>query len=421
MLMLHKPLHLTEYVPAKAVDLTPDEAGSLRRLLPSMSVSPSWDAPGTFDVVPGSEVGVVALDSRVVIVRPKVPADRVLFLLSYALDPVRWQDRQAAYAAETDLVEGMAALYGRELQRALKRGVLQGYRVEEDSLTTLKGRVRFDDQLRRRFGMSAPIEVRFDDYTTDTDLNRLLLTALVRLSRMPIRSRNVRSTLSFCSAVLAEGVSSVDLSPDTIPAITWNRLNQHLRIAADLAELVIRSTSIEVAEGARPGAGLVVDMNQAFEQFLRVALREAIGLTSTSFPEGSKVRAPLDAKGKVRLEPDLSWWQAGRCRFVGDAKYKRISVSGIKHPDLYQLLAYVIALDLPAGLLIYAAGEAESVEHTVPQAGKRLEVTTIDLSGTPSEILGRVNRLAGRVRAIAEQADQVHRSTAHTPPVMTNQ
>ena len=182
--MLHKPLKLTEYVPAKAVDLTPDEAGSLRRLLPSMSVSPSWEAPGTYDIVPGSEVGVVALDSRVVIVRPKVPADRVLFLLSFALDPIRWQDREATYASETDLVEGMAALYGRELNRALRRGVLQGYRVEEDSLTTLRGRVRFDDQLRRRFGMSAPIEVRFDDYTTDTDLNRLLLSALRRLSRL---------------------------------------------------------------------------------------------------------------------------------------------------------------------------------------------------------------------------------------------
>lgn len=184
---------------------------------------------------------------------------------------------------------------------------------------------------------------------------------------------------------------------------------------------MIRSTSIEVAEGTRKGAGLVVDMNQAFEQFLRVALREAIGLTAASFPEGSKVRASLDAKGKVRLEPDLSWWQAGRCRFVGDAKYKRISVSGINHPDLYQLLAYVIGLDLPAGLLVYAAGEADSVEHTVSHAGKRLEVTTIDLSGTPSEILDRVDRLTGRVRALAEEGGQAHRSAPHGAPVMTNQ
>ncbi|MGB3055253.1 MAG: hypothetical protein WBB52_10405 [Acidimicrobiales bacterium] len=419
--MLHKPLKLTEYVPAKAVDLTPDEAGSLRRLLPSMSVSPSWEAPGTYDIVPGSEVGVVALDSRVVIVRPKVPADRVLFLLSFALDPIRWQDREATYASETDLVEGMAALYGRELNRALRRGVLQGYRVEEDSLTTLRGRVRFDDQLRRRFGMSAPIEVRFDDYTTDTDLNRLLLSALRRLSRLPIRSQRVRSTLSFCSSVLAEGVTAVDFTPATMPVIAWNRLNRHFKVAADLAELVIRSTSIEVAEGTRQGAGLVVDMNQAFEDFLRVALREALGLSSSSFPEGRKVRSALDVHGKIKLEPDLSWWQSGRCRFVGDAKYKRINVSGIKHPDLYQLLAYVIGLDLPAGLLVYAAGEAEAVEHVIPHAGKRLEVTTVDLSGKPTAILGRVDRLARRVRSLAAEANPTDLAGAHHTAVMTNQ
>lgn len=419
--MLHKPLKLTEYVPAKAVDLTPDEAGSLRRLLPSLSVSPSWDAPGTYDIVPGSEVGVVALDSRTVVVRPKVPADRVLFLLSFALDPIRWQDREATYASEADLVEGMAALYGRELKRALRRGVLQGYRVEEDSLTTLRGRVRFDDQLRRRFGMSAPIEVRFDDYTTDTDLNRLLLSALRRLSRLPIRSQRVRSTLSFCSAVLAEGVTPVDFTPATMPAIAWNRLNRHIKVAADLAELVIRSTSIEVADGTRLGAGLVVDMNQAFEDFLRVALREALGLSSSSFPEGRKVQSRLDIHGKIRLEPDLSWWQNGRCRFVGDAKYKRVNVSGIKHPDLYQLLAYVIGLDLPAGLLVYAAGEAEAVEHVVAHAGKRLEVTTIDLSGTPTTILDRVDQLARRVRTLATEAYPRDPSRAHRTPVMTNQ
>jgi 5-methylcytosine-specific restriction enzyme subunit McrC len=351
----------------------------------------------------------------VVIVRPKVPADRVLFLLSYALDPVRWQDRQATYAAEPDLVEGMAALYGRELQRALKRGVLQGYRVEEESLTTLRGRVRFDDQLRRRYGRNVPIEVRYDDYTADTDLNRLLLAALRRLSRLPIRSKRVRSTLNFGHAVLTEGVTAVELSPDTIPAMTWNRLNQHFRVAADLAQLIIGSTSIEIARGTRRGAGLVIDMNQAFEQFLRVALRETIGLTAASFPEGNKVRVPLDAKDKVRLEPDLTWWQDGRCRFVGDAKYKRINVAGIKHPDLYQLLAYTIGLDVPAGLLIYAAGEADSVQHTVIHADKRLEVTTIDLSGTPSEILDRVAQLARRVQALAVEAQ------LRVPPTMTYQ
>ena len=49
--------------------------------------------------------------------------------------------------------------------------------------------------------------------------------------------------------------------------------------------------------------------------------------------------------------------------------------------DIYQMLAYVTALDLPGGMLVYAKGEAEPVVHTVRHTGKRLEIAALDLSG----------------------------------------
>ena len=72
--------------------------------------------------------------------------------------------------------------------------------------------------------------------------------------------------------------------------------------------------------------------------------------------------------------------------------------------DLYQLLAYTIALDLPGGLLIYAHGEAEEVVHRVNYAGKRLEVAALDLSGTIDDLRTRVAELADRVRALHREA-----------------
>ncbi len=369
-----------------------------------MTVTPAWDGAG-YDLLPGSEIGVVALDSRDVVVRPsKATTDRVLFLVSYALEPARWQDRAASYAAASDIVEGMAALFGHELRRALRRGVLQGYRVTEDALTTVRGRVRFDEQLRRRFATTLPVEVRFDEYTEDTDLNRVLRAALWRLGRLPIRLPQVRSGLAFCSAVLADNVTLVDYAPGELPTLQWNRLNEHFRIAGDLALLILQATSVEIAAGASRGAGFVVDMNVVFEQFVRTALREELGLAASPFPPGDRVRVRLDEDERVRLEPDLSWWSDDACLFVGDAKYKRISVKGINHPDLYQLLAYTVALNLPAGLLVYAVGEAERVVHHVVHAGKQLHVTTVDLSGPPDEILRDVARIARRVRQLASEA-----------------
>ena len=63
------------------------------------------------------------------------------------------------------------------------------------------------------------------------------------------------------------------------------------------------------------------------------------------------------------------------------------------------MLAYCIAADLPSGLLIYAAGEDEGGTHRINHAGKTIEVTTLNLTGTPEDIRAEVTCLAERVRA----------------------
>ena len=45
----------------------------------------------------------------------------------------------------------------------------------------------------------------------------------------------------------------------------------------------------------------------------------------------------------MKLRPDLSWWEAKKCVFVGDVKYKKLAPAGFKHGDLYQMLAYTVA------------------------------------------------------------------------------
>ena len=69
----------------------------------------------------------------------------------------------------------------------------------------------------------------------------------------------------------------------------------------------------------------------------------------------------------MRLAPDLTWWDGPTCTFVGDAKYKNVSGERVPNADLYQLLAYATALDLPGGLLAYARGEADQSDISGPQ------------------------------------------------------
>lgn len=149
-----------------------------------------------------------------------------------------------------------------------------------------------------------------------------------------------------------------------------------------------------------------MNMNLVFQEFVTVALREALGLSSRTFGESGI--PSLDKEGRVSLRPDLTWRRDGECIFVGDAKYKNVAEDGVPNADLYQLLTYVTALDLPAGLLVYAKDQDEVATYTatyrVRGSGKRLEVAALDLSGDLDQVLARVGRLAHTVRGLADEA-----------------
>ena len=194
-------------------------------------------------------------------------------------------------------------------------------------------------------------------------------------------------------------VSDVEYRPTHLPDVPINPLNAHYQPTLALARLILKSGTVELAAGKVESASFLIDMNRVFEDFVVVGLREALGLTEYTFPQEARGRELWLAAGqKVRLKPDISWWQGDRCVFVGDAKYKRTTVHGAQNHDIYQALAYAVATGLPSALLIYAHGEDDPKKYDIPTANKRIEVAVLDLQGQPDEILERVKRLAGKVR-----------------------
>ena len=57
-----------------------------------VDVSPTIDPAGGYRLRPSSYVGAVNVGELAVIVRPKIPVDRVMFLMTYAMDPRHWRD-----------------------------------------------------------------------------------------------------------------------------------------------------------------------------------------------------------------------------------------------------------------------------------------------------------------------------------------
>lgn len=395
---MRPPLTLHEHRTEPGIELSVAERDLLRELIPSLLITPSVGREGCYDLRPGSYVGTVDLGSLSVVILPKIPVSRTMFLISYALDPGSWTERGFDFSEERSLVEAIVPGFVRQVRRALHRGPLESYRTEEASLNTMRGRLRVGDQLRRRYGAYPPIEVTYDEYTEDVEENRLIKAALHRLARMRMRSSTAKRSLRRFDSAL-ERVRLVSYDPRRLPEVRYTRLNEHYRPAVELAKLILHSGSFELRHGSTRTSTFLMDMNRVFENFVVVALREALGATDRSFPQGARGRRLyLDENRSISLEPDISWWK-DTCTFVGDVKYKEVPPGGVINPDLYQLLAYVIACRLPGGLLIYGSGGASTI-HQILRADKTLEVASMDLSKPPESILQQVQNLAERVRAL---------------------
>ena len=354
-----------------------------------------------YNLTPGSTIGAVEVGDLSVLIEPKIPIRQVLALACYGIGngAVKFQVDDFGFDQADALHDFLAIALAFQARKAFARGLLHGYRTEEEALHTVRGRIRFDEQLRRRFGMPLPVEVRYDEFTADVLPNRLVKAAAHRLVRARLRSPKARRDLGWLASML-DDVSLCEFSPKDVPSVRYDRLNEHYRGVVELSRLILRHGAFESGRGAIRASGFLMDMNVVFQEFVAVVLREALGVSATAFRE--KYIHTLAYGQHVRLRPDLTWFEGNRCVFVGDAKYKRIVDDRVPNADLYQLLAYTIAEDLPGGLLIYAEDDTESGdrEYLVRHAEKRLEVAHLDLSGTLDETLEQVKDLSRKVIAL---------------------
>lgn len=372
--------------------------------IPDLDVRPINGQEGVYRLSPGPTVGAVESAGLSVLIRPKIHIAQLIAIACFA--PGHLRDRgDFSYPKDISLHDALALALTRAAQFAFGRGVLRGYRSEEEDLLTVRGRIAFTEQLRRRFGVGVPIAVQFDEYTDDILANQLVKAAANLLGRLRLRSKSARAGLAWIDATL-QNVSLVEFSGQRVPELRFDQLTEHYRSAIDISRLILRHAGFESGHGRVRTSGLLIDMNQMFQEFVFQALgkklsREGIKLHSDrTLP----IRMTLDEGQFVKLLPDISCWEGGQCVFVGDVKYKNASRDRIPNSDIYQVLAYATAAGLEHGLLIYAAGEANPRSYRIRNGGKTIQVSALDLRRPLEGILVEIGHIAKQVMRLQRRA-----------------
>ena len=250
-------LALSEYETGE-VRLTAVQELTLRRLAQGRLTILPGDAPGSWRVQASSYVGTITTPDLRILIRPKVSTANLFHLLEAGSRSLRVGPEVFDYEETEDLLPAFATFFARHLETALSRGVPRAYRELHERVAGIRGRVDLPAQLRLA-GLPLPVECRFDEYTGDIALNRILQGATIRLLRLPGVTITTRQALQRLAARLEEAgsLTPIDLRSETV----FTRLNEHCRPAERLARMVLGGSSLLDAVGAAGAAVFHVDMN----------------------------------------------------------------------------------------------------------------------------------------------------------------
>jgi 5-methylcytosine-specific restriction enzyme subunit McrC len=347
-------------------------------------------------------VGVIRAGPVELRITPKLPIRRLLWLLEYARNPGGWRKDDVVGLTEVgseDIVTAVAVSFLAATRRALTQGLLQGYRTIEETSLVLRGRLREADQFRARPGLPLPVDVRHDDYTVDIPENQLLLAATLTLLRAPGLPAATTRGLRQVRATLTDVTPQPATDPQPAP-VRDDRLARRYQPAIRLAHIVLSGHGLDQPAGTVAASGFLFNLEIIFENWLRAVLERALK------PFGGTLeyqhRTHLDLADDVLIKPDLVWLLHSHPAAVIDAKYIRFTRAG-RNPQYFQMLAYCTVLGLPAGHLVYAAGDRTATHHEIRNAAVTLHIWPLHLDAPTPDILAEIHALAA---VLADQARQ---------------
>ena len=379
-------LSLKERSTTPGVELSLEQVGFLRSVHTAVKVL-ATPTMGRYDVETGPYVGVLVGPSIRLELQPKVPVRSVVFMIEYAT-------RLPALGSVTetgersDVLRFMLLAYTRRLGLALGRGVAHAYRQSYDALRVPRGRIDSLALVARRFSLFPPVDCEFADFTADTELNRRLLAAGIRLLRSPAHDDQAKAALRSLLNRFAE-VSLVQYPKSRLSSVHLDRLASRFSAVLSLAELVLRDATCELVDGEAMGTAFLVNMDRLFEDFVIGIMTESLrprGLSVISHPPGHQ----LDDGGRFTLDPDaLVLDSTGTPVLVLDAKYKETD-SGVID-DVYQMLAYCAGLGVRHAVLVYAS--ARDCIHRVRNLDCEVHVLGLGLTGSDLEVQARADKI----------------------------
>ena len=343
-------------------------------------------------------VGVIQIPGLAVEILPKTDdsagVEGTQRNLLYMLHQSGWlRARERSFAAlerqTMPLIDAFVLVFADSLLDALREGLDRAYIERAENLAVVRGRLVMSEHVRRNAFHQERLFVRYDDFSEDTKLNRLL-KATCRLLVRRVRSFGVARRLK-------EIVLRFDAVSDVAPRrgdlrIDLTRQNKRFQPHLDFCRFVWGGQSPTLALGAEASFSLLFSMPRLFEAFIAAVLRGHLGELGLPVRRiQAQHQGPYLVEGEgrkryFRLRPDVvGFGDEASAVFVLDTKWKRLQpeapIKSVAETDAYQLFAYARQYRASTSVLLYPAVHgAESRTFTFAGTDQLMRVGFVNLN-----------------------------------------
>lgn len=361
-------------------------------------------------------VGILAIPSVRLEILPKIDGEddevrAALVRMLSASQNLRVADGEltALLAQRHDLLEIFIGLFANRLLAAVRRGLPYRYMEQEEDLKRLRGKLDVTRQLTRLALRPDLLACRFDEFSENTPLNRVLKAAVARLTGVARSAANRR-----CLAEISSRFEFVGETSDPLrEQVRLDRTNLVFHNLYRLALLFLKGDWQTTTSGDSLGFALLFPMNELFENFIGQCLKRTFPHREVGLQGGRRRRSVLidaDNKHLFRVQPDAvigdrAMPGAGDPPIILDTKWKPLKPNasdgkfGVSQSDVYQMLAYAQAYDAQHLILLYPWQREMGIQKgvacnwTIAGTERRLCIATVDVSRPRKEVIGALGEI----------------------------
>jgi len=266
------------------------------------------------------------------------------------------------------------------------RDVHRKYELYQSNMQFIKGKVLFQETIRKNIHHRHLHYVQYDEFTINTTLNKIFKTIMLRLLSQTGSGKNKKDLKK--ALIYLEEVDTIRLSKALFDRVHFNRLNQDYHPLFNMAKMFYYNLKPGFHEGDEYTFTFLIPLNDLFEYFVYKLLANYYNQSESPkdvlHEKPRKYLARSDGKGEFTLKPDITVRENDQFRLILDAKYKNPE-KGVLQSDVYQMLAYALRYKCKRLFLVYPAfhevqNPVEIINtYIIPSELGDIEISTVQI------------------------------------------